>query len=483
MKIRAIKLVMAMSLLLMAICLHAQMPYSGLFYSGADGEGNRRLIFLGEEQDQMLVHNGNEIVPIESEDYYGSGWRTASIPAGSHSYIGFTNAPQNNLLNPIYWQEISTNSLSKLSLMANDPAGDQSFSNVNLDIREVYAGFSADKVHFAIRNAGNGFPISSGLTYFSYMALLVNPDADPADNPPVYGLMYTVNLPGVMSPGLYKITGTGFSGLSRLGDIETQIDTANNLLYLSCDWSLLQADADFAAWYDADYPLAGSMALSSRITLTSGIQEADASPAVNLLYKKQQVPAANLYAPILGEPVYVDHDGMVDISIGYYDEDANLPLVHKVLIDGVEYGDLMPFMPIDFSQSQGFYLNNVVLPPVCNTIELRFSDDGINYFSQYINYCSGVQDVIAPASVVTAYPNPFAGSVNFKASSSAGKGSKLLVYNLKGQLLREIQMDGAESIQWDGKDSQGREVGPGVYLLKPGYGSSAAAPLKVLKLK
>lgn len=481
MNCKAKSMLLMLTILLTALLLHAQAPYSSVFYSGENFIGIRKLIFNAEHQDQLLVHNGNAIVPIESEDYYGSGWRTASLPVGSHPYIGFTNSPQNNLVNPIYWQEISANSLSKLTLMANDPAGDQSFSNVNLDIREVYAGFSADKVHFAIRNAGNGFPISSGLTYFSYMALLVNPDADPVDNPPVYGLMYTVNLTGVMSPGLYKITGTGFSGLNRLGDIQTQVDAANNLLYLSCDWSLLQADADFMSWYNADYPLAGSMALSSRITLTGGIQEADASPAVNLLFKKQQVPGANLYGPELSVPVYVENGGIASVYIEYYDADPNLPIVHKVLLDGVEYGDLLPVTPIDFSQSQGFYLDNINLPPGCNTIELVFSDDGINYFSQYINNCSGAQDAIASPAILSAYPNPFVASLNIKADFSAIPEKGIRIYNLKGQLIRSISLNQAEGIVWDGKDSRGQNTAPGIYLLKAGQ--SQTAPLKVLKLK
>jgi len=474
-------LLIVVPMMLTALCLYAQTPYSSVFYSAEDAEGNRKLIFNADNQDQMLVHDGNAVVPIESQDYFGTGWRSATIPQGSHSHIGFRNEPQNNLLNPIYWPEISTYSLGKLSFMASDPAGDHIYSNVNLDIREVYAGFSANKVHFAIRNAGNGFPSGTDYTYFTYMVMLGHPA--PGGYQPYYGLVHTINNYGI-GAGLYKITSSDITGYSRIGNIETQIDHANNLLYLSCDWSLLLADADFMSWYDAEYPLASCSAVTSMKTVTSNFETMDYTPWVNLLYLKQQVPAANLYAPILGEPVYQDVAGIANVYIEYLDEDANLPLVHKVLIDGVEYGDLLPSLPINFGQSQGFYLDNIVLPVGCNTMELVFSDDGINYFSQYINNCSSVQDAIAPPSALSAYPNPFSGAITIKANRFAMQNSPLNVYNLKGQLVRSISLNKAEETVWDGKDSRGREVAPGLYFVMPQHGAgSPTAPLKVLKLK
>lgn len=68
------------------------------------------------------------------------------------------------------------------------------------------------------------------------------------------------------------------------------------------------------------------------------------------------------------------------------------------------------------------------------------------------------------------YPNPFGPStvISFSLPLNIQK-SDLKIYNIKGQLVRELDMDnkfGIGSISWDGRESNGKQVGSGIYFYK-----------------
>ena len=68
------------------------------------------------------------------------------------------------------------------------------------------------------------------------------------------------------------------------------------------------------------------------------------------------------------------------------------------------------------------------------------------------------------------YPNPFGPStvISFSLPLSTQK-AELKIYNIKGQLVRKLDMDtksGLGSITWDGRDSNGKQVGSGIYFYK-----------------
>ena len=73
------------------------------------------------------------------------------------------------------------------------------------------------------------------------------------------------------------------------------------------------------------------------------------------------------------------------------------------------------------------------------------------------------------------YPNPFNPTTNisYTIPTTEGKGAQrtvLGIYNLQGQLVRtlvdELQGPGFYSVQWDARDSDGREVAAGIYLYR-----------------
>jgi len=68
------------------------------------------------------------------------------------------------------------------------------------------------------------------------------------------------------------------------------------------------------------------------------------------------------------------------------------------------------------------------------------------------------------------YPNPLTTSttISFSLIPSTQK-AELKIYNIKGQLVRELDINaksGIGSIAWDGQDSNGKQVGSGIYFYK-----------------
>ena len=78
--------------------------------------------------------------------------------------------------------------------------------------------------------------------------------------------------------------------------------------------------------------------------------------------------------------------------------------------------------------------------------------------------------LISPVSLsLETSPNPFAlgGTALRIRHAGVKKGSQILIYNLRGQLIRDIKLsDGSESSLWDGKDSLGNRVSSGIYTLE-----------------
>lgn len=85
----------------------------------------------------------------------------------------------------------------------------------------------------------------------------------------------------------------------------------------------------------------------------------------------------------------------------------------------------------------------------------------------------GGEDVISipPKAVIsTNYPNPFNSSTTIAFSIPKDAKTKLKVYNIKGQKVKDIVngdlLKGFHKAVWDGKDSRNRSVSSGIYLFK-----------------
>ncbi|MDZ4182345.1 MAG: T9SS type A sorting domain-containing protein, partial [Candidatus Cloacimonadaceae bacterium] len=338
------------------------------------------------------------------------------------------------------------------------------FTNTHLDIVSTKASFTQDKLFFALKTNGTAYPVSSGLTYFSYMIILVDPDADPDSNPIVYGLMHTVNLGTLISPGLYKITGTGVNDLTRIGNIVSSVEPTTNTLVLSCDIADLTADADFMAWFDPAYPKAITSAITSRITLSGGTQQADMTDGAQLLLKQQAVPVADLSAPVLSQAEYsisADPAPMLYASILYSDADANFPRHASLSIDGGEQHDLMPDIinSLDFSQPVLYQLFNIPIATDWTAMTYRFSHANGIVEHTILNEVSN-SDLISAPPLYSLYPNPAKDFISIEKRGKGGYPLTASLYNQKGQKLRDLLInDPALRIELG-------DLPPGLYFLR-----------------
>ena len=80
-------------------------------------------------------------------------------------------------------------------------------------------------------------------------------------------------------------------------------------------------------------------------------------------------------------------------------------------------------------------------------------------------------DAPTPAALTAMiYPNPMRGNTNIEIKSNAKSAVEICIYNLKGQMVRNIESSelakGKTSFVWDGKTDDGRTVSQGIYFCK-----------------
>lgn len=165
---------------------------------------------------------------------------------------------------------------SHLTKLSDDPANDN--ATQHYDIVADYVALTDTKLIVGLKNRGGGFPTSGGfLVYNSYMCAVGDPSLeDPNDPDAVVWALHYVNAAGLMTPGLYKVTGTTINDVTRIAGIDYQINASSNTLVMSCDLSVLMADPDFMAWFNPAQPRFGLISVTARITL-SGVTQQDNS--------------------------------------------------------------------------------------------------------------------------------------------------------------------------------------------------------------
>ncbi|MCK9585182.1 MAG: T9SS type A sorting domain-containing protein [Candidatus Cloacimonetes bacterium] len=436
-------------LALLASTLSAIQDFARL-YSFDHPEVSSFIVSLeGEGSFYYLVPGGIAQLALPS---WQTGWKHGSITGTG--YVGFRSA-DDALVSPL-WADTEP-ALAAFTPLLEDPEGDHLFTNPVLDILSLKVAATDERLYFAMRVAGNAYPVSSGFTYFAYMPVIVDPSADPEGNPTVYGLMYTVELGGLISPGLYKVTGTGLDGLTRLGNIEHSME--NGVLVLSCNMADLLADADFSSWFDPEYPVFATTATTSRISLVNGIQQADMTAGINVLYKPQYLDGANLSSPILSNAHIDIGEGPHEIIafIDYQDQDHHVPRHAWVRIDDLERHPLSPVGELDYSTVMTYKSEGLEFPGNWEKLTYEFSDGWYNVTYIYPNPVSVSDETLVPAAEISFYPNPVQASLYLKSQSSAPQ--QLGLYNLRGQVLQRIIVSKGET------ELDLSALSPGVYFL------------------
>ncbi|HNX01668.1 MAG TPA: T9SS type A sorting domain-containing protein, partial [Candidatus Cloacimonadota bacterium] len=330
------------------------------------------------------------------------------------------------------------------------------------------------RLYIAIENNGGGFPTSQGFVFYSYIGVFSEPNNhDP--NQTVFGLMYTVTQAGIISPGLYKITGTGLSDLVRIGGITIQTTSGTNILILSCLWSDLLADPDFNNWYVNSQSF-GFMAMTQRITLTGGTVEADRTPGA-VIY-----PVNEVYTPVINQiPVIYDptpiavlpdpYPGCL-LAIRYQDENDDIPLQAKAIFDGIH--------EFDFIHMGESINGDMVFETSMDVTDIFFSNwHSLTYRFWYTNtdyvdttvVNTGIHDPVTPLPALhcSIYPNPFAGDVNILVDNPKKQKVVISIFNIRGQCVKELYSGilekGTTNLQWFNSHQFQATKASGVYFV------------------
>lgn len=305
----------------------------------------------------------------------------ASIPIGQQRrYFGLKQATSSsvNSIIPVYFPGIGLPALGDLSKVSTDAANDQSTNY--LDIVADYVTIADNRIITGIQNRGGGFPTSGsfGTVYFSYMSVIADPASDPQDpNTIVWALNYmNVSLGGI-SPGLYKITGSGTSDLIRLGNIQTQIVSGSNLLIMSCNLSDLMADPDFAAWYNPQNPNFGMQTIANRTTVIPfATTMSDSSPGARVYPQILYADPVDYSATSIANIQFVREADDLYFECYYQNPDNLFPVETSFAVEG---GTSFPMYEdsFDYSQSVRFRTANLMglLPEVDNGYGRIFTGD------------------------------------------------------------------------------------------------------------
>lgn len=428
----------------------------------------------GVENFLLYLDNG---VQEEGMELVSDGPSTLSArvpgPVAETRYYGFRLIQGDELdLMPIRIDSGSAPEPDDLTRMAADPPGDELFGYINLDLTDCRVSFSGDRLYAALQNAGGGFPVNQGLTFFGYLLGIANPAL--ADPDTVWGLMYTFEQAGIISPGLYRITGTGLSDLTKIGDVQVQEFPASNTLMISCLLADLLADPLFSTWYDPADPTLGVAAFTQRITLLGGAAEADRSPGGRCYLREFSIsPGVNQLPELLNASLQgTGSEAFAQIEYG--DADENCPVLSEILFDGNLSFPMFP-LTLDYSSSVT-YRTAAGIGPLANeswsTAVFRFSDNLLDVIEYEIR-ATGVTDTegqnIARMSISNA-PNPFHTSTAIRFYLPQATQVRVSIYDAKGAHISTIVdghvAAGDQQVYWSGKDERGREVGSGVYFIR-----------------
>jgi hypothetical protein len=96
-------------------------------------------------------------------------------------------------------------------------------------------------------------------------------------------------------------------------------------------------------------------------------------------------------------------------------------------------------------------------------------------------YTATEDDVLPGVALnLSAYPNPFASSVNITLQSKSNAPVKATVYNIKGQLIKAL--GNSKSLIWEGTDSNNQPVSNGIYFIKAEQDGKTVTS-KVIRIK
>lgn len=393
----------------------------------------------------------------------------ATVPgpvAGRRSY-GFRYARNDSLdLLAVRLPDGADPAPGDLTRLATDPEGDEVYGLPHLDLTECRISRDDTRLFAALTNVGGGFPVNSGLTFFSYFLGIKNPAVTDPDT--VFAMIHTVSAAGIIEPGLYRVFGTGVGDLLKIGEITATELPGENRLLLSCLLADLEADPVFQSWYDPAQPRLDVAGFTQRISLIGGVGEADRTSGGIWHLRDVGLDTGPNQLPQLTDLVLPDPPAGGFVSVTYSDADGNCPVLSEIVFDGNDTFALRP-QSLDYG-APVVYRSDISLPPLVagtwDQLVVRFSDNATDEVELVENSVSAVFG--GPGLHVLASPNPFSGQTLLAFELPRSQVVQLAVYDLKGRRVKTL-MDstlpaGPHAYAWDGRDGAGRPQPAGIYF-------------------
>lgn len=461
-------------------------PWQYVRHSAVDNNNQVHVRFNGTPSiiGQYELHNWVNSqwlgVPLTNPDDYLYEGLLPYIPGQTMRYRLKTTYETMNMsvtaLNPAFLSnDAFPPAVSALGYINDDPVGDSLMIYVaNLDLTGSWFGFSNNKLYTALSNQTNTFPVMNSFTsYNMYFAGLANTATAITDST-IYAMLYTFNIPGLFSSGLYKL-GMNLADSSlvyqRLGNIQAQV--VNGKLVMSCNISDLTADPAFGEWpplFNSLGYMAGSMRIGINLsTMTPSFDFGDYTNPAQLVFENHNYIIIQNFLPEISDVSVTSAGINLALQFTYYDANQDFPLYCKAILDNQAEIEITPTVP-DFTQAVTM---TAILPNIgWQTGTIRISDNLVDYVTADITNTAVQDEYALPAFNCTIYPNPFNPEAGNLTVSFTNKGNAAIegsIYNLKGQCIRHLQgqaVKGSGFLLWDGLDNKQTTVANGIYLLK-----------------
>jgi hypothetical protein len=404
---------------------------------------------------------------------------TVPGPATAARYYGFRLKQGGELdLMPVRIGDGVAPAPGDLTHLSADPSGDALYGYLNLDLTECRVSFSGDRLYAALKNAGGGFPVNQGLTFFGYLLGIANPAQ--ADPDTVWGMMHTYQQAGVISPGLYRITGSGLGNLTKIGAVQVQEFPATNELLVSCLLADLLADPYFMSWYEPSDPVLGIAAFTQRITLLGGAAEADRTPGGTCSLREFSISPGPNQLPTLANGDIQGAGSNAFAQVEYADANGHSPVLSEIVFDGSLSLPLYP-LTLDYT-STVVYRTASGIDPLANgtwaTAVFRFSDNETNVVEHVVT-ATGIAHENpwnAPKVSVSNAPNPFAETTTIRIHLPETARVKIGIYDVRGSLVSTVAdgsfAPGEHAFPWSVSGGGSNGVGSGVYFARITVGAS-----------
>ena len=178
-------------------------------------------------------------------------------------------------------------------------------------------------------------------------------------------------------------------------------------------------------------------------------------------------------AAISGDEIYFDENGTADVEVAFVGSDVDTtgfmgPGTWILLADNIAEDPLFidPGLCLMFTGSNyGIDCNSPCQPTLSPCGERIGAEAGSCVVAVIED-----ETPVATFSLARAVPNPFSGSTTIHFEVPRRGFIALNVYDLRGRLVRVLKSGTADAgrdfVTWDGLDSNGSRVSPGVYFVR-----------------